>query len=618
VNSDRDTVLAALDPIRRWIGGHLGHAVSLPPASAAARVVATFGLSEFERDALLLAAGAEMDTDTATAIGRASNQPAQYLPTIGLALGRLPCPAWDAFAPDRPLRRYLLIELLPGSSFAGTAYRVPERVLQALLGIDTIEAGLHAYLHRPRSEGLLTDSHRSIATGLAAIWSADARAWPTLVLAGDDTEAKHAIAARVADAVGLRAFTLDATLLPDVVTDRDRLARMWEREAALTCAVLVLTLDDDIEPAKRRTALHWLGRMRGAAMVVVRERVRIPQRLLHAVDVERPPPRDQRDLWCRALGPRKVVFNGKIDRIVEQFSLDGSTIARLGAMANDADALWEQVRRDARPGLDELAERLPTTRSWGELVLPSALTDTLHQIVAQVRNRSTVYETWGFGRDSRGLGVTALFSGPSGVGKTLAAEVVAHQLRLDLYRIDLSQVVSKYIGETEKNLRRVFDAADSGGVVLLFDEADALFGKRTEVHDGIDRYANVEVSYLLQRMESYRGLAVLTTNFKTAIDSAFLRRLRFVVNFPLPAPVERERIWQVVFPPQMPRDGLDPKRLSQLNVAGGSIRTIALNAAFIAADACRGVTMADVLRAARTEYTKLEQTLNDAEIAGWQ
>jgi len=236
-----------------------------------------------------------------------------------------------------------------------------------------------------------------------------------------------------------------------------------------------------------------------------------------------------------------------------------------------------------------------------------------------VRQRTTVYETWGFARSgSRGLGISALFAGASGTGKTMAAEVIADELRLDLYRIDLSSVVSKYIGETEKNLRRIFDAAEQGGVILLFDEADALFGKRSDVKDSHDRYANIEVSYLLQRMESYRGLAILTSNLKSSLDVAFLRRIRFAVQFPFPDAVQRAEIWRRAFPAGMPSAGLEPEALARLNVAGGNIRNIALNAAFLAADAGEPVRMRHLLRAARSEYAKLERPLTDAELVGWE
>src|SRR5262249_41009813 len=238
--------------------------------------------------------------------------------------------------------------------------------------------------------------------------------------------------------------------------------------------------------------------------------------------------------------------------------------------------------------------------------------------LAHVRQRSVVHGDWGFrDRYGRGLGVTALFAGASGTGKTMAAEVIAAELDLDLYQIDLAGVVSKYIGETEKNLRRIFDAAEDGGAVLLFDEADAIFGKRSEVRDSHDRYANLEVSYLLQRMESYRGLAILTTNMKQSLDTAFLRRLRFIVQFPFPGAVERKRIWEHVFPKAAPLGPLDYTLVAKLNVPGGVIRNIATHAAFLAADQGTEIGMGHIMSAARVEYAKLERPLTPAETGGW-
>ncbi len=296
---------------------------------------------------------------------------------------------------------------------------------------------------------------------------------------------------------------------------------------------------------------------------------------------------------------------GQIDRLVSHFNLSAATIAatswqfktqhfklntapseETADSANSFRFLWDACRTQARPRLDELAQRIEATAAWEELVLPENELGVLREIAAHVRQRSKVYEQWGFAaKGARGLGISALFAGASGTGKTLAAEVLGSALNLDVYRIDLSAVVSKYIGETEKNLRRVFDAAEGGGVVLLFDEADALFGKRTEVKDSHDRHANIEVSYLLQRMEAYRGLAILTTNLKTSLDQAFLRRIRFVVQFPFPDAERRTEIWRRVFPKQTPSENLDFEQLAKLNVAGGNIRNIAMRAAFLAAEA---------------------------------
>jgi SpoVK/Ycf46/Vps4 family AAA+-type ATPase len=326
------------------------------------------------------------------------------------------------------------------------------------------------------------------------------------------------------------------------------------------------------------------------------------------------------------------MLNSQIEQLVTQFDLvppdiAAACVAAAGYQIENrprdavpalAGVLWQRCRVGARPRLEALAQRIETQVTWDDLILPPRQQSALQEIAMQVRQRGQVYEDWGFRRQhSRGLGITALFAGSSGTGKTLAAEVLASELRLDLYHIDLSSVVDKYIGETEKNLRQIFDAAEAGGVILLFDEADALFGKRSEVKDSHDRHANIEVSYLLQRMEQYRGLAILTSNLKDALDEAFLRRLRFVVEFPFPDAAERAAIWARVFPANTPTDGLDYARLARLNVAGGSIRNIALNATFQAAEAGAPVSMVHILQAAQREYEKLQRPLTDVETRDW-
>jgi SpoVK/Ycf46/Vps4 family AAA+-type ATPase len=276
--------------------------------------------------------------------------------------------------------------------------------------------------------------------------------------------------------------------------------------------------------------------------------------------------------------------------------------------------LWHGALARTRPALDQLAQRIEPKASWDDLKLPGTEKSLLRQIADQVAQRSTVYDDWGFReRMNRGLSISALFAGESGTGKTMAAEVIASELGLSLYRIDLSAVVSKYIGETEKNLRKLFDAAEEGGSILFFDEADALFGRRSEVKDSHDRYANIEVNYLLQRLESFRGLAILATNMKSALDTAFLRRIRFVVNFPFPGTAERRAIWASVFPAKAAAAALDIERLARLALTGGSIQGIALNAAFMAAASGVQITMPLVLDAARAEFRKLDKPINEAD-----
>jgi SpoVK/Ycf46/Vps4 family AAA+-type ATPase len=354
--------------------------------------------------------------------------------------------------------------------------------------------------------------------------------------------------------------------------------------------------------------------------------------------VEKPYAAEPRDMWRSALGARAKGMDAWIERLVFQFNLGpsaldsvclatfsspGSTgsaerqetgvdVEQLGA------ALWENCRLQARPQLENLVQRIEPKADWNDLILAQAQLQVLRDIVTHVRHRARVYETWELSaKGTRGSGIAALFAGASGTGKTLAAEVLAKELKLDLYRIDLSTVINKYIGETEKNLRRVFDMAEEAGAILLFDEADALFGKRSDVKDSHDRHANIEVSYLLQRMEAYRGLAILTTNLKDSLDKAFMRRLRFIVHFSFPRPEERAAIWKNMFPVKMPTQGLDFDKLARLNVSGGNIRNIALNGAFLAAEKETPVTMAHLLQAARQEYAKLEKTLTLEETKGW-
>jgi hypothetical protein len=446
-------------------------------------------------------------------------------------------------------------------------------------------------------------------------------------LHGGDAAGRQAIAAAAAQSCRLRLHVLRAADVPAAAAERSALVRLWEREAVLGDAALLLdceTLDPGTAAEQAVRALiedlpSWL-------VVASREPLARTRRPTHVFELRPQSFAEQEQVWRRALGPAARRLNGELDAIAGQFHLDARAIETIGAtLGADDDAngdlgarLWDTCRRQATPRLEDLAQRIEPVATWDDLVLPDVPRTLLHEIAAQVRQRVRVYERWGFAaRGRRGLGISALFAGPSGTGKTLAAEVLANELRLDLFRIDLSRVVSKYIGETEKNLRRVFDAAEEGGAILLFDEADAVFGKRSEVKDSHDRYANIEVSYLLQRMESYQGLAILTTNMKSALDPAFLRRLRFVLQFPFPDAVQRRDIWRRMFPQATPTEGLDLERLAKLNIAGGNIRNIALNAAFLAADASEPVRMGHLLRAARGEYAKLERPLTEVEMGGW-
>ncbi|MER7204939.1 ATP-binding protein, partial [Streptomyces sp. NPDC000188] len=425
---------------------------------------------------------------------------------------------------------------------------------------------------------------------------------------------------------GLGLYSMCAEDVPSDPVERDRLARLWQREAVLLPSALLVEVGE-LDRDQRAATESFLA---GAAVPVVvssEDPLRSDRSYGARVAVPRLDDEEQLGLWTSAFEGVDL-DEGELRSLVAQFQLPPHVV-RSAATAvhrrlphedelDAAELAWRAGLDEARIGMDELGRRIEPQAGWDDLVLHERQTSVLREIVAHVRQRATVHQEWGFAATlRRGLGVTAMFAGGSGTGKTLAAEVMAKELGLDLFVIDLSQVVSKYIGETEKNLRRVFDAAERGGALLLFDEADALFGKRSEVKDSHDRYANLEVSYLLMRMEAYRGLAILTTNMKNALDTAFLRRIRFVVDFPFPAEHERAEIWRRVLPPQAPVKGIDASLLAQLTVAGGSIRNIALSGAFLAAEEGDRLQMRHMLAAARTEYLKLERSLTPTEVRGW-
>jgi ATPase family associated with various cellular activities (AAA) len=589
---------------------------AMPAPAAIDRVAERFALSPFERDLLLLAAGFEMDAQIGALAAEAAKRTGA---SFGLALAVLPDAHWSALTPVRPLRRWRLVETTEDASLSGARLRIDERVLHYLAGANHVDARLQPLLTAVAAPATMADSHCAAAEAIAARLARARPALPVLQLPGDDPDGKRDVAATVAARFGLELHAIDVEALPASVHERDTLAALWEREAALADAALLIECGD----ALRAPAQWFVERVGGLVALAVREAVSLRRSDLRQ-RIDKPPPADQRRLWRAALGEAARPLEAAVDAVAPQFRLSARAITRISAELTAAPAPEREARlRRACQGvegtrLEGLAERIVPTATLDELVLPAAQKGLLHDIAAHVRHRLRVHEEWGFARRSaRGLGIAALFAGETGTGKTMAAEALANALGLELFRIDLSGVVSKYIGETEKNLARVFDAAESSGAILLFDEADALFGKRSEVKDSHDRYANIEVSYLLQRMEAYRGLAILTSNQKAALDVAFQRRLRFVVHFPFPDAAQREAIWRGIFPAATPTRGLDYAKLARLQVAGGTIRNVALGAAFFAAEEGQPVGMGHLLRAAHADAAKRERPLTDRETRGW-
>jgi hypothetical protein len=476
----------------------------------------------------------------------------------------------------------------------------------------------------------LAPSQKAVVDTILLRWQqrAEMGRIPVVQLLGSDPISKQLIAQQAAATLGRRLYRLPVEMLPVAPSELEAFARLWQRESRLLPLALYLDTEEADSAGTERIGLlrQFLIRSEGVFFVAAREVLPRIGRAHVALDAAKPTSAEQQEAWTDALKEKEQEIPASL---AAQFNLNLPNIQQLAGFARSesgvaslSDKVWEICCAVERPRLDVLAQRLEPKATWDDLVLPTAEMNLLRQIAAQVAQRNRVYSDWGFRRKmNRGFGISALFAGDSGCGKTMAAEVIANGLRLNLYRIDLSAVVNKYIGETEKNLCRLFDAAEDGGAILFFDEADALFGKRSEVKDSHDRYANIEINYLLQRIESYRGLAILATNMKSALDSAFLRRLRFIVNFPFPGVADRRCLWEKVFLqrdagsplPVPPIEHLDYERLARLNLAGGHIHNVALNAAFMAAHSGTKITMGLVLEAAKAEVMKLDRPVNEAD-----
>jgi hypothetical protein len=601
---------------------------SMDPAPALVLLSRRLGLSTFEQNVLLLCAAPEFDSSFLTLFARAQADASKTYATFALALSIFEQPAWDALAPERSLRFWRLIEIhQPGTqALATSALRADERIVNFIKGLNLLDDRLTAYMTAVESTELGNDlaaSQRELLKKVIAHWRqvGGQSLLAVVQLAGPDAASKQLLAVHAAAKIGRQLYRLSPEALPTQPGDLELLSRLWERESLLLPVALYVDAQE-VEMLDAHTAAtrRFLARSDGFSLLGVREPWPRLARDTYVVDVCKPTASEQRKAWEAVVEERDTETAAAL---ASQFNLNLADIEQLGRTAKlnaagDSSSLSERLWVDCcarvRPLLDALAHRLEPKATWEDIVLPEQEMDLLGQIASQVNHRSRVYEEWGFGRNmNRGLGISALFAGESGTGKTMAAEVIANELRLNLYRIDLSAVVSKYIGETEKNLRRLFDAAEDGGAILFFDEADALFGKRSEVKDSHDRYANIEINYLLQRMEAYRGLAILATNMRSAMDTAFTRRLRFIVNFPFPSFTDRKRMWQKAFPSQTPTRHLDYDRLGRLNLTGGSIHNAALHAAFLGARKGKSVTMRMALAAARAEFIKLDRPINDAD-----
>jgi hypothetical protein len=626
-----------------------------------ARLADLFGLDQFDLDVVLACLAVEIDLRYEKLYAYLQDDVTKKRPSVDLAARLLSPPEWDVlearrhFLPTAPLIVHQIVHLVedpeqPMSPMLARILKPDDRIIEFLFENDEVDARLRDFVHvaRPDAHGKdATDKHAAPAL-LHNAWSAadpgGAAPWPVIVMTGPAGSGRGRAAAAMAAGAGHELLIVDlatalrgsdpssqGTMRPDTIT------QLLEREALLRNAAVQWSgldkLDGDAQRGSFAALLHAIDAGHAPCFVSVARELDIatsafPRRGVLVISMPEPSHTERADQWLAGLTGAALDDDADVNAVASRFKLSLGTINQAAATARRLATLrcaaghiatrdlQDACRLHSNQKLATLARKVAPQYGWGDIVLPDDRMAILHEICNHVKYRDRVYGQWGFGQKlALGKGLAVLFAGPSGTGKTMAAGIIAAELGLDLYKIDLSTVISKYIGETEKNLSRIFEEAETSNAILFFDEADALFGKRSEVRDSHDRYANVEVGYLLQRMEEYEGVAILATNFRKNMDDAFVRRLHFTVEFPFPDQDDRYRIWRGIWPKDTPVDqSVDLDLLAErYEMAGGNIKNIAVAAAFLAADDEQIVRMGHVLRATTREYQKIGKLIVEGD-----
>jgi hypothetical protein len=652
----REAVQSRLDQLAADNAEHTAGSLRQGVSLRLVELARLFDLTTFDVDVILACLAPELDRRYERLYAYLHDDVTRRQPTVDLALNLL-CPdletkvaARTRFTPAAPLFRHHLVQLgeepdQRSASWLGRTLRLDPRVARFLLDDDVVDDRLQPYARVVTDAASLDDLvfPEAFRRQLSQLVGHAGTNGANLVLycQGSYGVGKQTAAMACCQELGGALLVVDGKrLAASSLEEFATLARLIDREARLQGVLLYWedfdALLTDEKDAHLATLLPVLEAHPGPTFLAGAATWEPVDALRSVTFVRLPFPQpgyqERLHLWRAALAEDAgVTLDPELDlaALANKFRLSGGQIrdaagtARNLARARAPGAplltqadLHAACRLHSNRKLAELAQKITPHYAWDDLVLPADQLAQLGEIYHQVQYRALVYDAWGFDRKlAMGKGLSILFAGPPGTGKTMAADVLAGALGLDLYKIDLSTVVSKYIGETEKNLARIFDEARTSNAILFFDEADALFGKRTQVRDAHDRYANVEISYLLQKMEEYEGVVILATNLRKNLDEAFVRRLHVTVEFPMPDVADRRRIWAQIWPAATPRDpDLDLDFLaSRVDVAGGSIRNIALAGAFLAAADGGVVTMQHLLRATHREYQKMGKVLTARE-----
>lgn len=615
-----------------------------------------FGLSPLETNVLMTCIAVEIDKRYERFYGYLHDDMTRRTASIGLILSFC-CDSPEEeirhrpiFSPPAPLMRYHLLHIVDetpgGSPFLSKTVRIDSRIASFLLGEHGLDSRIHdtVQLFAPPADlPARNDVHASLAARLVGaiegcLDKKGPKKKPLFYLHGRTGAGRSALVREVCRHLGLQLLTVDAGRIAASTIGFEEGLLLAFRENLLCQSLIHIRHVDDVLEQKedRRLAslLQYVEEMGGITFLSGEKPWSSPVSPEHIlflpVDVGLPDYDEQTQIWNSELQARGRVDAKELSFIVSKYPSspeeikDAVTTAETYAALRGGTALitpgdiHKACRSKNIPDLGHIARKIEPKSGLKDIILPHAQMSQLREICNQVHYRSVVYGAWGFGRKlSLGKGLNALFCGPPGTGKTMAAEVVANELCLDLYKIDLSQVVSKYIGETEKNLHQIFRKAETSHAILFFDEADALMGKRSDVKDSHDRYANLEIAYLLQKMEEYEGITVLATNLRQNMDEAFTRRIRFIIEFPFPEEDSRLRIWKGIWPKETPlAENVDLTLLAKrFKLSGGNIRNIALASAFLASSDGGAVEMKHLLKAAKQEFLKMGRLVDESEFA---
>jgi hypothetical protein len=623
-------------------------------------LTATLGLQRFEERTIILALAPELDAKYSEIYAYLQDSVMRVRPTIDLALQLFSTHSEDrvAFSAGSPLTRgRLLLEHAPHEidwPMSQRTLSLDDRVLGFLLESPNIDYEIETWVtllplpkNPPRAPVRREILDRTTEMARECYGEGEAKQRPVFHLIGRTGSGRRALAEVACREAGIPLLVADMRAAGRACDKAESMWRLGRESLLQNSAVLVENFDHLLEEESERALTAFLQTVEdfGSPMVFLsgtqewRPPGMSPERPFVSISIPGPTSRERIALWNEHLGLQQHVLKAnEIAAIASNFDFTDGQIREAVESARST-AFWETranyvldasmvraaCRKQALPKLGNLARRIERNQSWSALKLPEPQLEQLHEIVAHLKHSAEVFGTWGFAREFQyGLGLAACFEGVSGTGKTMAAGILAAEVGLDLITTDLSAIQSKYIGETNKHLKRLFEEVQRANAILFIDEADALFGKRSEVKDSHDRYANSEVAFLLQQIEEFTGTVILATNMKQNMDEAFLRRMRFVVHFPFPDESIRLEIWKDIFPTDAPIDpNLNlPWLARRLKIAGGNIKNIAIRAAFMAADRSlpdeRVIDMSAIIEAAKREHDKMGTTFLPAEFEGWR